>query len=175
MDSRIESIKARIRDVPDFPKPGIVFKDITPLIGHGPSLRMCIDLLEDRFRAEKADLIIGIESRGFIFGAALADRLGLGFVPVRKPGKLPYRTTRETYSLEYGSDALEMHEDAVEGQRCLVIDDLLATGGTAAATGRLVDRLGGKVVGFSFVIELDFLAGRRKLDGHPIFSLIRYA
>ncbi|HEY7958116.1 MAG TPA: adenine phosphoribosyltransferase [Polyangia bacterium] len=160
--------------MPDFPKPGILFKDVTPLIGHGPSFRLCTDLLAENVVSPLPELVIGIESRGFIFGAALADRLSLGFVPVRKPGKLPYRSQRESYALEYGNDALEMHEDAVDGRRCLIVDDLLATGGTAAATARLVERLGGHVVGFSFVIELNFLAGREKLGGRAIHSLIQY-
>ena len=173
-DPRLASLKDRIRDVPDFPKPGILFKDVTPLIGHGPSFRLCTDLLAENVVSPLPELVIGIESRGFIFGAALADRLSLGFVPVRKPGKLPYRSQRESYALEYGNDALEMHEDAVDGRRCLIVDDLLATGGTAAATSRLVERLGGHVVGFAFVIELNFLAGREKLGGRAIHSLIQY-
>jgi adenine phosphoribosyltransferase len=174
MDARITTLKEHIRDVPDFPKPGILFKDVTPLLGHGPAFRLCLDLLVEQTRGVSAELIVGIESRGFIFGAALADRLGAGFVPVRKPGKLPYRATRETYTLEYGTDALEMHEDAVAGRRCLVVDDLLATGGTASATARLTERLGGTVLGFAFVIELDFLAGRKKLGERATWSLIHY-
>jgi len=130
--------------------------------------------LAERVASERPDLIIGIESRGFIFGAALAERLSIGFAPVRKPGKLPFRATRETYSLEYGTDALEMHEDAVEGKRCLIVDDLLATGGTAGATARLVERLGGKPTGFLFVIELDFLKGRDKLGVDRVQSVIHY-
>jgi adenine phosphoribosyltransferase len=173
-EPRIARIAERIRDVPDFPKPGILFKDVTPLLGDGPAFRLTIDLLAERLADDTAELIVGIESRGFIFGAALAERLGRGFVPVRKPGKLPYRTTRETYALEYGTDALEMHEDAVTGRRCLVVDDLLATGGTAAATGRLVEKLGGTVTGFAFVIELDFLKGRPRLGEHPVYALIHY-
>jgi adenine phosphoribosyltransferase len=172
MDPRVAQIAERIRDVPDFPKPGILFKDVTPLLGHGPSLRLAIDLLAER--AGQPELVVGIESRGFIFGAALADRLGVGFAPVRKPGKLPWKRVRETYALEYGTDALEMHEDAVEGRRCLVVDDLLATGGTAAATGKLIERNGGKVEAFAFVIELGFLSGREKLGGRTIHSLIQY-
>ncbi|MCU1279454.1 MAG: Adenine phosphoribosyltransferase, partial [bacterium] len=139
-DDRISRITSHIRDVPDFPKPGILFKDVTPLLGDGPAFRIVTDLLAERVGQKKPELVVGIESRGFIFGAALAERLGVGFVPVRKPGKLPYKTTRETYALEYGTDALEMHEDAVEKRRCLIVDDLLATGGTAAATARLVER-----------------------------------
>ena len=173
-DARIERIVSRIRDVPDFPKPGILFKDITPLLGDGPAFRLVTDLLAEHVAARKPELIVGIESRGFIFGAALAERLGVGFVPVRKPGKLPYKTTRETYSLEYGTDALEMHEDAVEKRRCLIVDDLLATGGTAAATARLVERQGGLVEGFVFVIELDFLKGRGRLGGRSVHALLHY-
>jgi adenine phosphoribosyltransferase len=172
MDPRVAQIVERIRDVPDFPKPGILFKDVTPLLGHGPSFRVAVDLLAEK--AGKPELIVGIESRGFIFGAALADRLGVGFAPVRKPGKLPFKKVRETYSLEYGTDALEMHEDAVEGRRCLVVDDLLATGGTAGATGRLVERMRGTVEGFLFVIELGFLNGREKLGGRSVSALIKY-
>lgn len=176
MDNRVKSLEAKIRDVPDFPKPGILFKDVTPLLGHGPSFRLCTDLLAEKVAAqkEKPELIIGIESRGFIFGAALAERLAVGFAPVRKPGKLPFKATRETYTLEYGTDALEMHEDAVEGKRCLIVDDLLATGGTAGATARLVERLGGRPTGFLFVIELDFLKGRDKLGAERVTSLIHY-
>jgi adenine phosphoribosyltransferase len=173
-DERIERIRARIRDVPDFPKPGILFKDVTPLLGDGPAFRLVTDVLAEPVAKAKPELIVGIESRGFIFGAALAERLGVGFVPVRKPGKLPFRTTRETYSLEYGTDALEMHEDAVEKRRCLIVDDLLATGGTAAATARLVERQGGVVEGFAFVIELDFLEGRKRLGGRPLHVLLHY-
>jgi adenine phosphoribosyltransferase len=173
-EDRMQRILSRIRDVPDFPKPGILFKDVTPLIGDGPAFRLVTDLLEERIDGNKPEMIVGIESRGFIFGAALAERLGVGFVPVRKPGKLPYKTTRETYSLEYGTDALEMHEDAVEKRRCLIVDDLLATGGTAAATARLVEKQGGLVEGFAFVIELDFLKGRERLGGRPVHALIHY-
>jgi adenine phosphoribosyltransferase len=172
MDPRVAQIAERIRDVPDFPKPGILFKDVTPLLGDGPSFRIATDLLAER--AGKPELVVGIESRGFIFGAALAERLGVGFAPVRKPGKLPWKRVRETYALEYGTDALEMHEDAVEGRRCLVVDDLLATGGTAGATGKLIERNGGKVEAFLFVIELGFLNGREKLGGRAIHSLITY-
>ncbi len=173
-DERIERILSRIRDVPDFPKPGILFKDVTPLLGDGPAFRGVTDLLAERVGPGRPELIVGIESRGFIFGAALAERLGVGFVPVRKPGKLPFRTTRETYSLEYGTDALEMHEDAVEMRRCFIVDDLLATGGTAAATARLVERQGGTVEGFAFVIELDFLKGRQRLGGRPAHAIVHY-
>ncbi len=173
-DERTQRIRSRIRDVPDFPKPGILFKDVTPLIGDGAAFRVTTDLLAERVAARTPELIVGIESRGFIFGAALAERLGVGFVPVRKPGKLPFRTHRETYALEYGTDALEMHEDAVENRRCLIVDDLLATGGTAAATARLVERQGGTVDAFAFVIELDFLNGRQRLGDRPVHSLLHF-
>jgi adenine phosphoribosyltransferase len=172
MDPRVAQIAERIRDVPDFPKPGILFKDVTPLLGHGPSFRLVTDLLAEK--AGQPDLIVGIESRGFIFGSALAERIGAGFVPVRKPGKLPWKRVRETYALEYGTDALEMHEDAVEGKRCLIVDDLLATGGTASATGKLVERNGGTVEGFAFVIELGFLHGREKLKAPAVQALVTY-
>jgi adenine phosphoribosyltransferase len=172
MDDRIRTLVSLVREIPDFPKPGIVFKDVTPLIGDGAAFRTVIDILADRTRPLAAELIVGIESRGFIFGAALADRLGLGFVPVRKPGKLPFRTSRETYALEYGTDALEMHEDAVDGRRCLIVDDLLATGGTAAATTRLVERLGGRVEALAFLIELSGLKGRERLGRHTVISVI---
>ncbi len=173
-DERLARIEKLIRDVPDFPKPGILFKDVTPLLGDGNAFRLTTDLLAERVAPDRPELIVGIESRGFIFGAALAERLGVGFVPVRKPGKLPFKTTRETYALEYGTDALEMHQDAVEGKRCLIVDDLLATGGTAAATARLVERQGGAVEGFAFVIELDFLNGRARLGGRSLHTLIHY-
>jgi adenine phosphoribosyltransferase len=172
VDPRVAQIAERIRDVPDFPKPGILFKDVTPLLGHGPSFRLATDLLAEK--AGKPDLIVGIESRGFIFGSALAERIGVGFVPVRKPGKLPWKRVRETYALEYGTDALEMHEDAVEGRRCLIVDDLLATGGTAAATSKLVERMGGQVEAFVFVIELGFLSGRARLGDKAVHALITY-
>jgi adenine phosphoribosyltransferase len=172
MDDRLRLLNDRIRDIPDFPKPGILFKDVTPLLGDGAAFRACVDLLAER--VTRPELVVGIESRGFIFGAALADRLGVGFVPVRKPGKLPFKRARETYALEYGSDALEMHEDAVDGKQCLVVDDLLATGGTASATARLVERLGGRVDGFAFVIELAFLNGRERLGGRTLTALVRY-
>jgi adenine phosphoribosyltransferase len=174
-DPRIAEIKRFIRDVPDFPKPGILFKDITPLLGDGAAFRKTIDLLAERVREHKPAALVGIESRGFIFGAALAHAMGVGLLPVRKPGKLPYKTKRVEYSLEYGTDALEMHEDAVShGLRVVIVDDLLATGGTAAATARLVEEQGGVVAGFAFVVELDFLKGRGRLNGRPVESLLHY-
>jgi adenine phosphoribosyltransferase len=169
------NLESLIRNVPDFPKPGILFKDITPLLGHPTAFRLVTDLFEERLAKDKPDLVVGIESRGFIFGAALAQRLGVGFVPVRKPGKLPYKTRKVTYDTEYSTDTLEMHEDAIaKGARVVVVDDLLATGGTAGATARLVEEEGGTVVKLAFVVELDFLAGRGRLGGREVVSLIRY-
>jgi len=172
-DPRLIQLANRIRDVPDFPKPGILFKDVTPLLASAEGLRMCLDLLGERAQPFGADLIVGVESRGFIFGAALAAHLGIGFAPVRKPGKLPWKRLREDYTLEYGTDALELHEDAVADKKVLVVDDLLATGGTASATGRLVARGGGELRGYLFVVELAFLSGRRALSG-KVDSLICY-
>ncbi|UEX79954.1 adenine phosphoribosyltransferase [Spiribacter halobius] len=171
----IEQVGRLIRDIPDFPKPGIVFKDITPLLGDARGFRASIDLFAERLGGEPLDYVVGIESRGFIFGAALADRIGAGFIPVRKPGKLPAEVHRCEYQLEYGTDALEVHRDAFgAGARAVIIDDLLATGGTAHATGQLIRRLGGELVGYLFLIELTFLNGRRRLDNAPVTSLIRY-
>jgi adenine phosphoribosyltransferase len=165
-----------IRDVPDFPVPGILFKDITTLVGNPAAFREVITLLTDHYAGTPVDVVAAIESRGFIFGAPLAVRLGAGFVPVRKPGKLPARSISDSYALEYGTNTLELHEDAIQpGQRVLVVDDLLATGGSARAAVNLVERLGGKVVGVAFLVELDFLHGREKLNGYPVLSLIHYA
>lgn len=165
-----------IRDIPDFPKPGIIFKDITPLLADPAGLRQSIDELAAKFAGCGATKIVGAEARGFIFGAALALKMGVGFVPVRKPGKLPYKTTQVTYELEYGTDTLCMHEDAVaRGEKVLVIDDLLATGGTVGGIMQLVEKAGGKAVGAGFVVELDFLGGRKKLGGVRVESLIHYA
>lgn len=170
-----ERIRARIRDVVDFPKEGIVFKDLTPLIADPVAFRGTIDLLAEHAAARRLDRIVGIEARGFIFGAALACELGKGFSIVRKPGKLPWRTDREEYSLEYGKGVLEIHEDAVQaGERVLIVDDLLATGGTAAAASRLVERRGGQVVSLAFVVELAFLQGRKLLEGREVHSLVSY-
>jgi adenine phosphoribosyltransferase len=166
-------LASRLRDVPDFPTPGIVFKDLTPLLADVDAFRYSVDAIADHAAGLTIDKVVGVEARGFIFGAAVAYRLGAGFVPVRKPGKLPYRTVAETYDLEYGVDALEAHEDAlVEGDAVLIVDDVLATGGTAAAACRLVERLGGRVAGLAFVVELGFLGGRAKLVDHDILSLI---
>jgi adenine phosphoribosyltransferase len=166
-------IEKFIRDVPDFPKPGIVFKDITPLLGNPEGLKTTINGLASVVDPSTYDLVVGMESRGFIFGTALANQLGKGFVPVRKPGKLPYKTVRVDYELEYGTDALEIHIDAVEGKRCLMVDDLLATGGTMGAALDLVRKVGGSPVACAFVIELAFLPGREKLGGVPAHSLMK--
>jgi adenine phosphoribosyltransferase len=163
----------RLRDVPDFPQPGIVFKDLTPLLADVDAFRYTVDAIADHAAGLTVDKVLGIEARGFIWAAPVAYRLGAGFVPVRKPGKLPYRTVTETYELEYGTDSLEAHEDAlVPGESVLVVDDVLATGGTAAATCRLAERLGGTIAGLAFVVELGFLGGRAKLADHDILSLI---
>jgi adenine phosphoribosyltransferase len=169
-------LEARIRDIPDFPKRGIVFKDIMPLLADPESLRDTVERLAEFAEPRKPDLILGAEARGFILGAALAYRLGCGFVAARKPGKLPWRTISAKYALEYGFDALELHADAItSGARVLIHDDLLATGGTARAKVDLVEQLGGTVVGLAFVIELQFLNGREKLAGYDVFSLVQYA
>ncbi len=164
-----------IRDVPDFPKPGIMFKDITPVLGDFEAMHEIIGEFASFARSKKPDLVIGIESRGFVLGMPLAMELEIGFIPVRKLGKLPYSKIAEEYALEYGTNTVEIHDDAVrEGQRVLIVDDLLATGGTAAAAARLVERLGGEVVGFSFMIELEFLNGRKVLSDYDIQSLIMF-
>ena len=171
----MEALKTRIRHVPDFPKAGILFYDVTTLLRDREGFRMAVDSLAAPFLGRPIDLVVGIESRGFILGAAVADRLGAGFVPVRKLGKLPAATIRATYDLEYGSDSLEMHKDAVApGQRVLVVDDLLATGGTARATLNLVKQLGGAIDGVAFLIELVKLNGRAKLTGEPIHAVLQY-
>ena len=168
-------LSSKIRDIPDFPKRGIVFKDIMPLLADPEALHETVEELAEFAEPRKPDLILGAEARGFILGAALAYRLGCGFVAARKPGKLPWRTVSAKYALEYGFDALELHADAIRsGARVLVHDDLLATGGTARAKVDLVEQLGGEVVGLAFVIELEFLNGREKLEGYDVFSLIRY-
>jgi adenine phosphoribosyltransferase len=175
MTGTIESLKAKIRDVPDFPKPGIVFKDIMPLIGDAESLRATVDLLAEWSEPRAPDIVLGAEARGYITGGALACRLGCGFVAARKPGKLPWRTVAAKYALEYGFDTLEVHADSIRpGQRVLIHDDVLATGGTAKATVDLVEQLGGEVVGLPFIIELTFLDGRDRLAGYDVHSLIQY-
>ena len=165
----------KIRTVPDFPKKGIMFRDITTLLKDGPAFHKAVDLLYDRYRSAKIDIVVGVESRGFILGSVLAYRLGVGFVPLRKPGKLPAPSAQERYSLEYGTDALEIHNDAiVAGQRVLLHDDLLATGGTMLAGCRLVERLGGSIVGLCFLVELTSLKGRERLAPRDVFSLTAF-
>lgn len=168
-------LRAKIRDVPDFPQPGVVFKDIMPLLGDREALAETVERLVEWAEPRKPDLVLGAEARGYITGGALACRLGCGFVPARKPGKLPWHTVAVKYALEYGFDQLEVHADAIKaGQRVLVHDDVLATGGTAKATAELVEQLGATVVGLPFIIELTFLEGRSKLEGYDVFSLIEY-
>jgi adenine phosphoribosyltransferase len=174
-------LRAHLRDVPDFPKPGILFKDITPLLADPRAFHVTLDLLAERFIGEHVDVVVGVESRGFIFGGALAARLNASFVPVRKPGKLPYKTERVTYALEYGEAELHMHVDSIKsGARVLIVDDLLATGGTATAAAELARRQGGVVAGFAFVVELDFLGGRKKIieatgGGAGVYSLVHFS
>jgi adenine phosphoribosyltransferase len=171
----VEDLKAKIRDVPDFPEPGIVFKDIMPLLADPASLQETVALLAEWVQPRKPDVILGAEARGFILGAALAHKLGCGFVAARRPGKLPWKTVSATYALEYGENSLELHADAIDdGQRVIVHDDVLATGGTAKAICDLAAQLGGEIVGASFVIELDFLEGRKQLEGYDVQSLIHY-
>jgi adenine phosphoribosyltransferase len=168
-------IKSLIREVPDFPKPGILFYDITTLLKNGPGLRKVIDDLAQEYRDKKIEVVVGIEARGYFFAPALALALGVGFVPVRKPKKLPCAVEFWEYELEYGTDRLEIHVDSIEpGQNVLVVDDVLATGGTAAACARLIEKLGGHIAGYGFVIELDFLEGRKKLPHYKIHSLVHY-
>ena len=175
MSDDIARIRQAIRDIRDFPKPGIVFKDITPLLANGPLFAKTIDLIAKRYNGQKVDTVLGIESRGFIIGAALAYRLGAGFSVVRKPGKLPYETHSASYALEYGVDTLEIHIDAISRDaRVIIVDDLIATGGTAAATAELVTKLGGTVVECAFVIELSFLKGREKLKPYGVYSVLQY-
>jgi adenine phosphoribosyltransferase len=170
----VDGLAKILRDIHDFPKPGIVFKDITPLLADPAALSLAVEFLTQPFRDKHVDLVVGAESRGFIFGTAVARNLSAGFVPIRKPGKLPYKTKRVEYALEYGTDAMEIHEDAISpGDSVLMIDDLLATGGTMAACCELVKSLGGNIVGVAFLIELTFLNGREKFGGMPIHSVIR--
>jgi len=171
----MDAVRARIRDVPDFPKPGIVFKDITPVLADPVLFRRVIDTLAERWKGERIDKVVGIESRGFLFAAPLAYALGAGLTIARKPGKLPWTVIRETYALEYGENALELHVDAVgTGERVLVVDDVLATGGTADAVGRLVARQGAELVAFAFLVELTFLHGARRLGPQRVHALLRY-
>lgn len=171
----MDDLKKLIREIPDYPKPGILFYDLTTLLKDRHGFRTLVERLFEHYSGQTVDVVAGIEARGFIFAPALAYRLGAGFVPVRKPNKLPWKTSRVTYQLEYGTDSLEIHEDAIKaGQRVLVCDDLLATGGTASATVKLVRQTGGVVTGAAFAVELNFLHGREKLPGLDVFSLIQY-
>lgn len=171
----MEELKKIIREIPGFPKPGILFYDITTLLRNAGGLAKTIELFIERYRHEKIDAVVGIEARGFIFASAVAHGLGAGFIPVRKPGKLPYRTIRQSYALEYGQDTLEMHEDAVSvNDRILLIDDLIATGGTARAVVDMVRKQGGVLVGAGFVIELEFLKGRQLLQDAELYSILKY-
>lgn len=174
-DARVSLLRSRIRDVPDFPKEGILFKDITPLLADVEAFRACVELMAERVDGETVHAVIGIESRGFMFGAALADKLGVGFVPVRKPGKLPSATYRAEYDLEYGSDAVEIHQDALApGERVVVVDDLIATGGTAKATDELVQQCGAEVAAFVFLINLVDLEGTEKLAPRRVITILDY-
>jgi len=175
MEYDVGALKDLIREIPDFPKPGVGFKDITPLLANAAGLGICVNALAELFSGERVDKVLGVEARGFIVAAPVAYHLCAGFVPVRKAGKLPFDVLSDTYQLEYGTDTLEVHTDALApGERALVIDDVLATGGTAAATCRLVEKLGAVTVGFGCIIELGFLEGRRRLEGLPVEALITY-
>lgn len=171
----MDNVKQAIRDIPDFPKEGIIFKDITPVLQDGDIFRQAVDALAEQFADQQIDVIVGVESRGFIFASALSYKLGAGLVIVRKPGKLPYKTYQETYELEYGTDSLEIHQDAIKpGQKVLIVDDLLATGGTVKATADLLKKFDATIVGIGFLIELAFLNGKEKLQGYNVKSLITY-
>src|SRR3989440_6060556 len=175
MNDSIDSLKSLIRDIPDFPKPGILFRDITPLLADPSGLALSVELLANPFRGKNIDLVVGAESRGFIFGTAVACCLSAGFVLVRKPGKLPHKRIAQSYDLEYGTDTLEMHSDAIiAGQRVLIVDDLLATGGTMKACCELVKKLGGEIAGIAVLIELTGLGGRNKLRPHSVHSVVKY-
>ena len=169
-----EKIKEKVRSIPDYPKKGIIFRDITTLLRDGPLFRACIDTIAEHFKG-RVDAVAGVEARGFIIGSAVAYKLGKGFIPIRKEGKLPYDKVKKTYSLEYGEETIEIHKDALaKGERILLVDDLLATGGTAKASCELIESLGGKIVGVAFIIELTDLHGRDKLSGKEVFTLAKY-
>jgi len=171
----IDKLRAAVRDVPDFPKPGIVFKDITPILGSGELFRASIDVFLEQCRGKEVDKIVGIDARGFLFGSAVAYELGIGFVPLRKKGRLPYKTESAKYSLEYGEAEMELHLDAIEpGERVVLIDDLLATGGTSASAATLIKKVGGILLAAQFLIELEFLHGRQKLEPVPVVSFLKY-
>lgn len=173
--NQVDQLRKIIREVPDFPRPGILFYDITTLLSDPAGIRTVTEHLVERYRGQKIDKVVGIETRGLIFGAPLAMELGVGLIPARKPGKLPYRTITESYELEYGSNTIQMHADAIgQGDRVLIVDDLIATGGTLAAASKLVERLGGTVVEIAAVLELTFLDGRRQLGGRPLYTMIQY-
>jgi adenine phosphoribosyltransferase len=170
----VDQLKAKIRDIPDFPKKGILFKDLTPLLSDGRQFSRMVDMLAERYRDQKIDLVVGVEARGFIIGSALAYKLGAGVILIRKPGKLPYKTHHTIYELEYGTDQLEIHQDAIQpGQKVVIADDLLATGGTMRAAVDLVDKFHGEIVECAFLVELEFLNGREKLN-NPVFSLMKF-
>ncbi len=171
----MERLRSKVRDIADFPRPGILFKDLTPVMADGRLLRAAAEALAEPYRSKGITMVAGMEARGFIFGSLVAYTLGVGFVPLRKPGKLPHHTHRAAYALEYGAASLEIHVDAVtQDDHVLLVDDLIATGGTAAASGDLIQRSGAHVAGYAFVIELDFLAGRKLLEPHPVHSLLHY-
>jgi len=168
-------LKEHLRDIPDFPRPGVVFKDITPLLARADAFRFCVDAIADHYEGQTVDKVLGVEARGFIVAAPVAYRFGAGFVPVRKAGKLPWEIERQEYALEYGTDVIEIHRDAIgAGERVVIVDDVLATGGTASAAVRLVERLGGVVAGLAFIIELAFLGRRARISEHDVLSLITY-
>jgi adenine phosphoribosyltransferase len=168
-------LKQKIRNIPDFPKKGIVFRDITPLVRDSEALKYSVETMTEHYSGKEIDAILDAEARGFIFGSAAAYKMGIGFIPVRKPGKLPFKTCSASYNLEYGKNILEMHTDAVNaGDKILIVDDLIATGGTARAMAELVEKMGGEVVGFCFLVELEFLNPRKILEGYDIFSLVKY-
>ncbi len=172
---RKNELKTYIRDIPDFPKPGIIFKDITPLLNNPLAFKKAINLLVNNFKGEKIDHVVAVEARGFIFGSIVAQKLAAGFVPVRKKGKLPFKTKSVSYELEYGTDTLEIHEDAIKpNSKVLIVDDLLATGGTVKAVSNLVKEMGGQIIGVAFVVELRFLKGKEKLKDFPVYSVIKY-
>lgn len=175
LDHHLARLRERVRDIPDFPKPGVTFKDITPVLADEVSFSTITDMIVAHFGRGNVDKVVGIEARGFIVASPVAYHFGAGFVPVRKAGKLPFKTEAESYSLEYGEETLEIHADAIRpGERVAIVDDVLATGGTATATARLVERLGGKVFGLAFIIELGFLKGRERLKGYDVLSLLEY-
>jgi len=174
-DLTIDDLKGKIRDIPDFPKPGVVFKDITPLLADAQAFRTAVDMIGDRYRDLEVGAVVGIEARGFIIGSALAYKLGVGHVVIRKAGKLPYKTHQAVYQLEYGTDTLEIHEDAIRpGTPVIIADDVLATGGTVATAIDLVKKLGGEIIELAFLVELTFLQGRARINHYPLFSLLQY-